>query len=321
MSAPDAVAAVDRIEVDRIVVVDWSAAATPRRGRDSIWQADVAVGEADVAVTNPPTRHAWRADVLETLVGSVERGERVLVGMDASLGFAAGFAVALCGSGSGWTQVREVVASLSTDGPDNVNDRFAVAAELNRRCGAGDDADGPFWGHPPGRRYRTLGPTRPLRRHLPEWRATESALRAAGHRGIQSTWKLHGAGSVGGQALTALHHLSMLRDEVRRRLTADALAVWPQETGIGGDPWRGGAGVVVAEAWPPSAVPLARQPGEIGHGVRDAAQVAGLAVALAADARCGALGRRFAPGADNTSRWRSMSARRSCSSMANPVRG
>lgn len=152
---------------DRVLVVDWSAAARPVTGRDSIWQAELARGAGAAVLTNPRTRAAWARAAAVTLSGAVAGGERVLVAIDAGLGYPAGFACALGVGGAGepgagrWRAVAELLAGLVVDGDDNANNRFEVAAELNRRCGALGPDDGPFWGHPRWRVYPTLGPRRP----------------------------------------------------------------------------------------------------------------------------------------------------------------
>jgi precorrin-8X/cobalt-precorrin-8 methylmutase len=157
------------------------------------------------------------------------------------------------------------LAALITDAPDGANNRFAVAGALNREiqaaCGGG--FRGPFWGHPPGRRFRHLSPTRP--RPFPaavsDGRLVERRLAA---RRIQSPWKLFTRASVGSQALMGL-------PAVHRLLTEPALAprarLWPFETrwdeAIGADT------IVIAEMWP-SLVDCRDQP----YPIKDACQVA-----------------------------------------------
>lgn len=275
---------------DRVVVVDWSAAARPRAGSDSIWQADLGPDGA-MSLSNPTTRAAWADAAASSLGRQVEAGERVLLAIDAGLGFPVGFAGALGlgGGRAGWRSLCRLVEVLVEDGATNANNRFDVAEELNRRCGATGPGSGPFWGHPHGRAYERLGPRRPPSpvvtpggTVLDEWREVESLARTAGWR-IQPVWKLSGAGSVGSQTLLALAWLERLRGEP---VLAGHMRVWPQETGPVADPWRGAPGVVVVECWPPaSADPSA-------HAVRDAAQVIGTARHLRGAARWEQVGGR-----------------------------
>ncbi len=276
---------------DRIVVVDWSAAARPRTGRDSIWQADLGPGGA-LALTNPATRTGWAAAASASLGAQVAAGDRVLLAIDAGLGFPCGLAAALgCSGGDGgagagaggergdrgavaWRSVCRLLDELVSDDAANANNRFDVADELNRRCGATGPTGGPFWGHPHGRSWTALGPRRPtppLRTAsgvvLDEWRDTEEVARRAGWR-IQPVWKLFGAGSVGSQTLLALTWVERLR---REPALSGRLRVWPQDTGATPDPWGGEPGVVVVECWPPAFVDVT------AHDVRDAAQVIGTA--------------------------------------------
>ena len=110
-----------------------------------------------------------------------------------------------------------------------------MASALNSHAGPGP---GPFWGAPvkqvtrwlPARRighftypYRTPG-----KAEVGEWRLTERRAREQGHQ-PQSTWKLFGAGSVGGQALTGIPRVRALRHDLE---LAECSRVWPFETGF-----------------------------------------------------------------------------------------
>ena len=225
---------------DDVIIVDWSAAATPRRGKDSIWIAQVncRTGVIDHLV-NCPTR----ADALAWLVASIDRllgsHRRVMVGVDFSLGYPSGFAELLHrGTGSGPSDcsaegVRKLVCSRIADDDSNANNRFNVANAINAAT-----TTALFWGRPAHRRELTaLSPTlavpeglapNPLER----FRLTE---RASGQR-LATNWQLLGAGSVGSQVLMGLP----LIDELVRRFDA---AVWPFDT-------QRSSSVVIAETWP-----------------------------------------------------------------------
>lgn len=262
---------------DRIVVVDWSANSTPKRGADSIWIAVLDVDDGSAVVSdNVPTRSAAIDAVTALLAGG--GGARTLLGVDASLGYPAGTATALGCRGVPWKATWSLLDDLVVDDDQNRNNRFEVAAELNRRVGP---VPGPFWGCPPAKAGRLLAPTKPASfGALGEWRHTEAALRAVGARPF-SVWQLLGAGAVGSQALLAIPWLSELR---RRHLPLD---VWPFTTGLR-PPEPAAGGAVLAEVWP-SMFPLkAGEP-------RDRMQVEATAVCLAAADRTGALCSWFSP--------------------------
>jgi hypothetical protein len=280
---------------DCIVVVDWSASAVPRLRADSVWShvLDVPTGRGDTI--NHPTRQAAADHVREVLVGNPGR---VLVGCDFSYGYPVGFASAtglVDPSSPGrpaWRVTWDHLTAAILDGPDNANNRFAVAASLNAGIGEGP---GPFWGttsvrHVAPTLSRTKAPGFPHVGRtgvLAEHRTAERRLRADGAH-PSSTWQLAGIGSVGSQSLTGIPVVARWRDDPA---LADRSVVWPFETGITADPTLGRDDTIVhAEVWPSSiAVDLTR------HDVKDAAQVICLAEHLAALDAAGLLGRCFAP--------------------------
>ncbi len=87
---------------DAYVMVDWSAAATPRQGSDSIWISLAARGPGGVieqALLNPPTRSQavdWLADRLCDLAA---QGKTTLLGFDFNFGFPKGFAARVTQAG------------------------------------------------------------------------------------------------------------------------------------------------------------------------------------------------------------------------------
>lgn len=252
----------------RALVVDWSAASRPVLGPDSCW---IASGRLDrpgpVRTRNLPTRHEAMAVIDAALDDALAAGERTLVAVDVSFGLAAGAARVLGLPGDPpWRALWSGLEPLVSDDEANANDRFAVADEMNRRCGTRV-----FWGKPQGPRFDAL-------RHLPAREVDVDGLapmplarlrrceQLAG-AGVLSTWMLSGRGAVGGQVLTCLPRLERLR----RRL-GEQLSVWPFE-GLG-DP---GSPVVLAETW----FGLFEWSAE-RHAVRDAKQVAGALKALRA---------------------------------------
>jgi hypothetical protein len=222
---------------DAYIAVDWSAASKPKRGKDSIWLC--VRGSAPV---NPATRSEATELVRALLHGLVTDGKRVLVGFDFPYGYPVGF--------GRWRETWDLFAALIEDDDANRNNRFDVAAAINRRFGG----EGPFWGCPAGEARPELSTTRRSLTGLPELRETEKRLR------VQSPWKLWGNGSVGSQALLGIPRLASLRDDPA---LSGVSRVWPFEP-------VDGARVVHAEIWPGIFEPAPL------HAVRDAAQVATL---------------------------------------------
>jgi hypothetical protein len=236
---------------DRVVIVDWSARSSPspaRESADAIW-----VGEAGVGEAYHRTRATAEADLAGRIAG-LPAGQRMLVGFDFPFAYPAGFAAALgCDGPLG---VWDWLAERISDAPDNANNRFAVAAALNRMF----PGIGPFWGRPDRVPLPDL-PAKGSLRHghgLPERRAVETAVPTA-----QPVWKLFTTGSVGSQALLGLPVLSRLR-----RLPG--VTVWPFES-MGR--------VVLAEVWP--SLLAAQVAAEQGNGIKDRVQVRVLARELA----------------------------------------
>jgi precorrin-8X/cobalt-precorrin-8 methylmutase len=219
------------------VIVDWSAAAQPKTGRDSIWVCRL--GPDGESVYNPPTRHAAKGQLADMLAGASANDERVLLGFDFPFGYPAGFAARLGLAGTPWRAVWQEIGALIEDHPDNRNNRFAVGAELNRRVSGGQF---PFWGCPAARAGEFLAP-RHHNRHKTEHLA-ERRLIDCWMVGAQPCWKLAYTGSVGSQVLTGIPVVQALRDDPR---WADRARIWPFETGLRlPDDTR----IVFAEVWP-----------------------------------------------------------------------
>lgn len=219
---------------DRYIAVDWSAANTPRTGKDSIWIADSAA-----ASLNPSTRHEAMAVLTDRLLAARAAGERVMLGFDFVFGYPQGAAEAIAGSAA-WRALWTHLHSVVVDNPDNSSNRFHVAAAINARLAAPH-----YWGHPHQHRYDNLGPRRPAAyATIPERRRAEIVARSA-----QPVWKLTGAGAVGSQSLLGIARLEALRRHPK--LGAD-IAVWPFETDFADDL---AAPITVVEIYP-SLFPL-----------------------------------------------------------------
>ncbi|WP_114965348.1 gephyrin-like molybdotransferase Glp [Alkalilacustris brevis] len=243
---------------DRVLVVDWSANAAPKTGRDSIWIGSAGTGAR--APENPPTRAEAMATIRADISRALDDGTRLLIAFDIGFGFPRGFAERLTGRAEALA-VWDWLAERIEDDAQNRNNRFEVAAEINRRF----PGLGPFWGRPAGRDLPDL-PAKGTRRHghgLNELRAAERIC-----SGAHPMWKLYTTGSVGSQSLLALAHLARLRAEF-----AGQLQVWPMQ---GAE-----APVVLAETYL-SLIAGAVKAAAADYPCKDAAQVDLLARALLA---------------------------------------
>jgi hypothetical protein len=269
------------------VIIDWSAAAKPSTGADSVW---IGVMKRDVRFRltfesyNPPTRAEAEKRLAAILDDFKKRGERALLGFDFPLGFPRGFADALKLAGEQpWSAVWDQLAKMVKDKADNTNNRFGVGSEINRRLTGGPF---PFWGCPPKDALTTLQPKR-TRAHgpddLPEFRHADLAA-----KGAASIWKLYYNGSVGGQALLGIPAVRRLK-----QARGEAVKVWPFETGFKtlAEADLADVAAVVAEVYP-SLYKAQPQPGE----VKDLAQVRATAEHFARLDEAGKLGAAFGPG-------------------------
>ncbi len=267
------------------VIVDWSAAEAKKTGADSLW---IGVMKRDVRFRLAYEAHnaASRAEgeaLLRTILADLRRrGERALVGFDFPLGFPRGTAERLALKGEPWSAMWSFVGSNVVDKADNTNNRFAVAAKINRLM---TDEARPFWGAPARQAQRWLSTTKAAPGDIPEFRLTETAARR-GKVQPKSIWQAHGAGAVGGQALIGIAAARRLLEEL-----TPAAAVWPFGTGFKTltpadlEPLS----ALLVEVYP-ALFPTAPEPGE----VKDATQVRGVAEALAKLDEQGKLGAAFA---------------------------
>lgn len=236
----------------------------PKTGPDSIWMAVLRPHDPVPQLVNPPTRAALFPALVDLLVAERAAGRRVLAGFDFAFAYPAGSAKALALDGPPWAAIWALLARTIHDGPENQNNRFTVAAALNRRIGT---PPGPFWACPPKAVRPDLTATRPP--WNPAWGVAETRLVERLGK-AHSPWKLYTTGSVGGQSLMGIPFLHRLRHDPA---LAAYCRVWPFETGLGVPD----APLVLAEIFP-SLLPLAATRPDLGAAgaVKDARQVAGL---------------------------------------------
>jgi molybdopterin-guanine dinucleotide biosynthesis adapter protein len=273
----------DDARFETVAVLDWSASAAPgpaRPAADAIWLGVTGANGTDAHYFR--TRAEAEAALARLISAEADAGRRLLVGCDFPFAYPAGTARRLTGRDDARAVWAEIAARL-LDGPDNRNNRFDLAAQLNRRLGGGE-GPGPFWGRPAGQGHPDLPPTRPSypAAGLPERRAVEALVPRT-----SPVWKLYTVGSVGGQTLTGLPML--------HRLSArPGVAVWPFDR-------TAGAMAVLAEIYPSLVAPAVAASGDA---IRDRAQVRLLSRALWSLSRSGTLGRLWrVPAIARTEGW------------------
>lgn len=280
---------------DAYVMVDWSAAARPVQGADSIWIACLErrpEGVVPLLLANPPTRAEAMAQLSDLLSDLISRDRVTLAGFDFAFGYPRGFAGRLRSDAPNWRGVWKELSARIKDGDDNTNNRFAVAAVLNEKLSGGPF---PFWGCPAGAETPHLTARKPVgyapngfaKDALAECRLTDRIT-----RGPKSVWQLAYTGSVGSQSLLGIARLFQLR---HHPWLTEVTRIWPFETGLGALT-RPGAGewrVLMAEVYPSMlAAPVAEAE------VRDARQVQALVAHFARQDANGALAALFAGPAD-----------------------
>jgi len=282
MRGPLKEAAVARL-FNAYVIVDWTAAAKPGSGPDSVLigvlKRDVRFRLAFEAFVLP-TRAEAEKRLVVILDDLKKRGERAFVGFDFPLGFPRGLASALKLTGEPWLAVWDYLDKMVKDKADNTNNRFGVGAETNRRTTGGPF---PFWGCPPRDTLTTLQPKR-AHEHgegdLPEFRRADQAVNGP------SIWKLYYAGASGPQAILGIPLVRRLK-----RARGEAMKVWPFETGWNamGEADLAGVELLAAEVML-GLVPTSPAPGE----GKEQAQARGLAERIARLDEAGKLGQAFA---------------------------
>jgi hypothetical protein len=268
------------------VAVHWSTATKPTTAADSVW---IGVLKRDVRFRfafeahNPPTRTQAETLLNELLTDRAKRRERALLTVDFPLGFPRGLAAGLKLSGDApWRAVWDQITRMVRDRPDNVNNRFGVGSEINRRLTGGPF---PFWGCPPRDTLTTLQPKRD-RAHgpddIPEFRFTEEGV-----KGAMPIWKLYYNGAIGGHAILGIPMLQRMKAS-----RGEAMKIWPFETR-----WKAiteqdlhGVDLLAAEASPTMAPPAAPAAGE----GKEVAVLRGMVEHLARLDEAGKLGDLFA---------------------------
>ena len=253
--------------VDRYLIVDWSAANTPKLGKDSIWICEARRQGKSVALETPiniPTR----AQAIEIFQNQAEQtikmGQRLFAGFDFPFGYPAGTTSILTGTATGtanWASLWKKLHANIDDNDHNQSNRFDLAAEWNRQ-----KFETPmYWGAPHQHHYDGLPHKKPVG---DAFSAQEMRIVEMVQRPAKSVWQLAYSGAVGSQAM-----LGMARLEGVRQALGQACAVWPFETAFTENLIKP---IILAEVYP-SMFSVTTRAGE----VKDAAQVRNVAALFA----------------------------------------
>lgn len=120
---------------DAYLIVDWSADSAPETGKDSIWWRHLAREKGKplvVVVQNPAARTEVFAQIKTVLLSYRDSDRHVLAGFDSAYGYPAGLAESITPGAPAWLAVWRYPHEQMRDSPRNANDRFAVAARVNR---------------------------------------------------------------------------------------------------------------------------------------------------------------------------------------------
>ncbi|MEM6913855.1 MAG: hypothetical protein AAF511_07745 [Pseudomonadota bacterium] len=249
---------------DAYVMTDWSAASTPTRPRaaNTIWTAHWEKGAS--GVENFTTRRAAMMALSRRFTCLLAKGSRVFAGFDFSFGYPAGAAQAITGQAR-WESLWAYFAREVSDDEKNANNRFDIADRLNAQVFAKQPK---FWGRPPG---RTDLKSLPAKKNVTYGDVAEHRIAERYFPRAQPVWKMFTTGSVGGQSMTGIAQLEILRQDPALK---NHLVVWPFDTGFDqGLPHR--PSITLAELYP-SAFTVEPQTGE----VLDEAQVRSVVDAL-----------------------------------------
>ena len=238
---------------DTYIFVDWSAVNSVQPAHpiaNAVWVGELDTHSKNQCETYFRTRNAAFKHVLNALLSQVKDGKRVLAGFDFPYGYPTGFskALALPSGLQSWWAVWAELAFMIHDNAKNENNRFEVASELNAIVGK--LKSGPLWGCPVGTVIQDLQPRSPGYPFFTNDGGALERLRIVEGRlsGVQETWKLYGAGSVGSQALVGIPYVYKLR---RNPDLAHDSRVWPFETGFTSTPSPNhGPFILHAEIWP-----------------------------------------------------------------------
>ncbi len=249
---------------DTYLIVDWSAANSPKKGKDSIWIGEARREKDRIKIkkpVNPATRHEALDRLSARLRHELDEGRRIFAGFDFPFGYPAGAARKITGR-AGWDALWRALEREVEDDDRNRSNRYVLAERWNR-----ERFDAPqFWGRPHQHRYDWLAAMKPTTQ---AFRQIEFRIVERWQPPAKSVWQLAYNGAVGSQAMLGMARLQHLRKALRGKC-----AVWPFETKWADDL---DAPVTIAEVYPSMFEPVFRS-----GDVKDAAQVRTVAKTYAA---------------------------------------
>ena len=122
------------MSIDTIIAIDWSARSKPsakKPVKDAIYLCAQRRGQPIAHPLYFRTRRAVMQHLYALLETEMTAGRKTFVGFDFSLGYPQGFAKALTGKPEAMA-VWDWLTERIEDAPDNSNNRFEVAAEINK---------------------------------------------------------------------------------------------------------------------------------------------------------------------------------------------
>jgi hypothetical protein len=238
---------------DAYIFIDWSASnrlGRPTPAPDNVW-IGAHIPHQDYSHEEYCRSRSYCIEyVVHFLRNEISKKHRVLIGFDFPYGYPKGLSNALGYDNDLqlWSTIWKELYDNIKDTNENISNRFEVANDLNFKVSA--PSLGPFWGHPVGQIWPNLRPNSP---GFPFHSANElllKRLRLVESRigGLQETWKLFGAGSVGSQALVGIPKLHYLRHHIE---FGQYSKVWPFETHFTPTPTpEKGPFILHSEIWP-----------------------------------------------------------------------
>lgn len=202
------------------LVVSWSAASRPGRGKNTVWWCAVERGNTGTIthrLENPSTRVKALEQIGDLFSDWIARGVSGVAAFDFSFGFPRGFGQATGVRVPRWRGTWELISGRIRDEQigRKWNNRFEVADSLNKLV----DGDGPFWSHPPNQEFSALVKTAPQNPGVPASRHCDDLIEPS-----RSVWKMMYGGSIGGETLLGIPYVQHLSTAIELE---DAVTVWP----------------------------------------------------------------------------------------------
>lgn len=251
---------------DRYLIVDWSASAKPKRGKDSIWLGYAGHdGLIDMGLEANPSTRTQAMSIIKNICVSIDAKSKLFIGFDFGFGYPVGAAKKMTGKAC-WRCVWQFLSNKFYDTQEAASSRFQIANDINKDC---FDGVSQFWRCTNSLKGKLdyLSFDKVGRGDLPiaDRRHCENVIPRA-----KSNWELLNPGSVGSQTMLGLSALGKFTNEPTLK---ERISVWPFETDFTDKEFKQ---ITLAEIYP-SAFTLAYEDAPLDH-----AQVKTLAHGFAA---------------------------------------